>query len=301
MQVKLSHAHRQLQAMAAQVREAGLSPIFVKNPKGGTKGNKNNRSRSPGNSSKTSDAGSVKSENSGRKGRGKNSGKPKAKAKGKAKAGSSGDAKDISEVVCYNCGDKGHYSNKCTKPKKARGSPGSTPPGSSKSSSASSSSGRSSSNGSQDSGTGPIDRVCHFHKPWRKKEQGGPKKCTSGDSCRFIHAESEKAYKAKEAETGRKKKQPSRGQVARMPGLFLTAALLAAIPGQTESLQLPRYPQAGLEASGLGSCSRPSWANEVSGLGSCSRTSWADEFTRSCTAVTDASFPWIHYADSCLP
>ena len=94
-----------------------------------------------------------------------------------------------------------------------------------------------------------------------------------------MQSESEKAYKAKEAEV-RKKQPPKHGQVARIPGLFLTAALLAACPGQTESIQLPRFPKAGIEASGLGSCFRPQWADEVSGLGSCTRPSWADEFTR---------------------
>ena len=102
MQVKLSHAHRQLQAMAAQVREQGGTPIFVKNPKGNSKGKKD-RSRSPGGSSKDSDAGSVASKYYNKKGAGKKSGKPKAKAKGKASASS---PRDVREIVCYNCGEK---------------------------------------------------------------------------------------------------------------------------------------------------------------------------------------------------
>ena len=63
---KLSHANRQLQAMAAQVREAGKTPVFVKKPdKGGAKGNKGNRSRSPSPSPKNSNAGSDKTKNAG--------------------------------------------------------------------------------------------------------------------------------------------------------------------------------------------------------------------------------------------
>ena len=145
-----------------------------------------------------------------------------------------------------------------------RGNAGSAaPPGSPRSSSASGSG--SSSNGSEGSGNGPIDRVCHFHKPWRKPEQGGPRKCTSGKDCRYIHTDSEKAYREKLAAQGPQKKS-SRGQVARVPGLLLTAALLAAIPGQTESTATTdaRFPwyadsghEAGLEVLGFSSHSRP--------------------------------------------
>ena len=57
-------------------------------------------------------------------------------------------------------------------------------------------------------------------------------------------------------------KASARGAVARVarapiPGLLITAALLATCPGQTESLQLPRYSQVGFEATGLGLCSSP--------------------------------------------
>ena len=104
LHAKLSHKDRQIQALAAQIEESGGTPIFVKNPKGSSKGKKG-RSRSPG-SAKDSDAGSVSSKSSNKKGAGRGSGKPKAKAKGKANSSTSKDAKDVSEVVCKNCGAK---------------------------------------------------------------------------------------------------------------------------------------------------------------------------------------------------
>ena len=247
MQSKLSHSQRQIQALAAQIKESGGTPTFVKNLKGNSKGKKG-RSRSPGGSSKDSDASSVASKNSTKKGAGNKSCKPKAKAKGKASSSSPRD-----------------------EPKKARGNAGSTPPQSPRQSVASDSN-RSSSNGSSGSGNEKIDRVCHFHKPWRKPEQGGPKKCTNTD-CRYIHAGSEKAYREKLA--AQPKKKASRGQVARVPGLLLSAALLAAIPGQTESTATTdaRFPwyadsghEAGLEVLGIRSHSRPSWVDEMQTL-----------------------------------
>ena len=184
MKAKLSHKERQLQAMAGQVKERGGTPVFVPDPKGkGKSKGKKPRSNSPS-KGKDSDSSSSPS--------GKSSGK---KAKAKAKAKSAGkDAKNVEDVTCYNCGAKGHYANKCTHPKKQRGNPGSQSRDSSPSSSPLGSP-RSSSNGSTNgAGSGPVDKVCHFHKPWRNAEQGGPKTCTSGKDCRFIHARNEKEY-----------------------------------------------------------------------------------------------------------
>ncbi len=139
----------------------------------------------------------------------------------------------------------------------------------------------------------------------------GTAQALSSNDCRIIANQERLERQEARDERARRsqaKASSSRGAVARVarapvPGLLLTAVLLATCPGQTESLQLPRYSQVGLEASGLGSCSRPLWADEVSGLGSCSSPSWAGQFTNSCTATTDAdaSFPWIHYANSRLP
>ena len=38
----------------------------------------------------------------------------------KAKVGDHRAKKDISEILCYNCNKKGHYSNKCPKPRKSK-------------------------------------------------------------------------------------------------------------------------------------------------------------------------------------
>ncbi len=54
MQSKLSHSQRQIQALAAQIKESGGTPIFVKNPEGNSK-DKKERSRGP-ESAKGSDA-----------------------------------------------------------------------------------------------------------------------------------------------------------------------------------------------------------------------------------------------------
>ena len=54
-----------------------------------------------------------------KKGSGKGSGKGKKNSRG-----GRDDKVDISHVECFNCGEKGHYSNKCPHPPKEGGSGG---------------------------------------------------------------------------------------------------------------------------------------------------------------------------------
>ena len=149
----LSHSNRQLQAMAAQVEALGQVPIFVKklskgygNGSSGSSSSSSSRSRSPG--SEKSAAAKAKEKS-----------KAGAKAKAKTRA-SSPEKKDLSGITCHKCGKTGHYANKCPE---------------NDSSSSGSSRSSAGSVGSADSGTGPINKPCHFHKPWRAKDKGGGK------------------------------------------------------------------------------------------------------------------------------
>ena len=232
VKAQLSHKDRQLSGLAAQVKSLGGTPVFIQAPKGkGNSKGKKSRSRSSRDSGKKSDAGNSDSSSSSGKGSGK-----KAKAKAKAKAAAAGKA--IEDITCYNCNGEVHYANKCPHPRK-RGSPGNTPPGSPRSSPPGSprsprSNPSSSSNGSS-TASGPINKVCHFHRPWRSEANGGPKTCTQGTTCRYIHASSEQQYNDK-LKAKRKVKGTSRGHVARTPsGFLLAAALGAAFPNIADS------------------------------------------------------------------
>ena len=48
-----------------------------------------------------------------RRGKGKGSGKTSGRGKGKSSGRGGDDDKDLSHIECFNCGEKGHYSNKC--------------------------------------------------------------------------------------------------------------------------------------------------------------------------------------------
>ena len=53
-----------------------------------------------------------------RKGKGKGAGKGAGSGKGKSSGRGSRDDKDLSHIECFNCGEKGHYSNKCPHPQR---------------------------------------------------------------------------------------------------------------------------------------------------------------------------------------
>ena len=213
---QLSHSNRQLQAMANQVRALGATPVFVKRP---NQGNNSDKGSSSSKSSRSSNESSDKSS----RGRNKTKGGDRA-AEAKAKAGksdankakdkpksfassssSSSGKKDLSHITCSKCKKTGHYANKC--PDKAKGSPGRSPPASSNSSSSSKSLGG--------KGTSKGNGVCHFHKPWRSADRGGPKRCTNGDKCNLKHAGSQAEYD----KLNKGKKPAQKGAVAIHRGL----------------------------------------------------------------------------------
>ena len=78
--------------------------------------------------------------------------------------------------------------------------------------------------------------MCHFHKPWRSADRGGPKKCTNGDKCSFKHAGSQAEY-----DKLAKKKQPAqKGAVGLRFGLiarFFQSAIIASSPVMSAGLQ----------------------------------------------------------------
>ena len=113
--------------------------------------------------------------------------------------------------------------------------------------------------------------MCHFHRPHRTAENGGPKACTSGSDCKFVHAKDEKDYAAKQ-KAGRTGKG-ARGSVGTTSsGFLLAAALSAALPNIADStvVTLPFMFFAGREAE-LASANAfsarglpgPQWMNEV--------------------------------------
>ncbi len=112
---------------------------------------------------------------------------------------------DLSNVLCNKCKQKGHYANRCPEDK-TNASPGREPKRSSSRSSHSSKS----SNGSWQSG-----KPCHFHRPWRSQDRGGPKKCTN-DACAFKHCDSKKEFYKLSNKTG-KKKPTATGAVGSIP------------------------------------------------------------------------------------
>ena len=56
--------------------------------------------------------------------------------------------------------------------------------------------------------------MCHFHKPWRSAENGGPKSCTNGDNCSFKHAKNQAEYE----KLNKDKSTPRKGAVAILRG-----------------------------------------------------------------------------------
>ena len=76
--------------------------------------------------------------------------------------------------------------------------------------------------------------MCHFHRPHRTAENGGPKTCTFGDDCKFIHAKDEKEYAEKQKAV--RKGKGARGSVGTTSsGFLLAAALSAALPNIADS------------------------------------------------------------------
>ena len=138
---QISDKDRQVSGLAAQLKTAGLKPDKRAESK------ERGRSESP----------------KGKKGDGKGE-----KDKDRERSRSPETGKDMSHVVCYNCGKPGHYSRDCRSKKTARDS---IPSGSS-------------SNGSV-SRLPKSEQPCHFHKPWAKP----PKKCKHGDKCEYMHAD----------------------------------------------------------------------------------------------------------------
>ena len=117
-----------------------------------------------------------------------------------------------------------------------RESPYSSPPGSPESSPPSSprSSYPASSSAASVASKSPTNKVCHFHRPHRTAENGGPKTCTSGSDCKFVHAKDEKDYAAKQkAERTGKGARGSVGTTS--SGFLLAAALSAALPNIADS------------------------------------------------------------------
>ena len=113
--------------------------------------------------------------------------------------------------------------------------------------------------------------MCHFHRLHKNAENGGPKTCTSGTNCRFVHATDEKQY-AEKLKAERKGKG-TRGNVGTTSsGFLLAAALSAALPNVAGSTAVtsPFMLVAGREAE-LSSSNAfptrgfpgPQWMNEV--------------------------------------
>ena len=150
-------------------------------------------------------------------------------------------------------------------PKKGRGSPGNSPPGSRASSPPGTPrSSASSSSNARSAGSGPINKLCHFHRPWRTEANGGPKTCTSGSACRYIHASSEQQYADKLK--AQRKGKGSRGSVGTTySGFLLAAALGAAFPdiaGST-AVAAPSMPYASLDSFAPRGFPGPQWVDEV--------------------------------------
>ena len=139
---QISDKDRQISGLAAQLKTAGLKPDFKR-----AESKERGRSESPK---------SKKDDGKGKQG------------KDKEKSRSPETGKNMSDVVCYNCGKPGHYSRDCRSKKKD----------------IESSAGSSSSSGNE-SGKPAAETPCHFHKPWAKP----PKKCAKGDKCTYLHAD----------------------------------------------------------------------------------------------------------------
>ena len=79
--------------------------------------------------------------------------------------------------------------------------------------------------------------MCHFHKPWRSADRGGPKKCTN-DKCSFKQAGSQAEY-----DKLAKKKPAQKGAVGIRFGLVdrcIQSAFVASCPTMSSGLQIVR-------------------------------------------------------------
>ena len=117
-----------------------------------------------------------------------------------------------------------------------------------------------------------------------------------------MHSESEKAYKAKEAETRKKKPQTraSGGRISSIP-MFLTAALLATCPSLSASMQLPRFLPKGTDAGTGASAWLPQIGTE-SDVSSYTRFPQIGiESGRHSSIVASEKYEWSHNANQYFP